>query len=66
VKSIQQSRLLLGMMRAFDALRARDHGATATEYAILVGFIAIVIVAGITVFGNQLNNFFSTMAAQLP
>ena len=54
------------MMRAFDALRARDHGATATEYAILVGFIAIVIVAGITVFGNQLNNFFSTMAAQLP
>lgn len=43
-----------------------DRGATATEYAILVGFIAFVIIAGVTVYGASLNGWFSTMAAQLP
>jgi pilus assembly protein Flp/PilA len=49
-----------------SAVRDRERGATATEYAILVGFIAIVIVAGVTVFGSQLNDWFSSIASQLP
>lgn len=43
-----------------------DRGATATEYAILVALIAIAIVGGITLFGTQLNQWFSTLAAGVP
>jgi pilus assembly protein Flp/PilA len=36
----------------------QERGATATEYSILVGFIAVVIVAGVGMFGVALNSFF--------
>ena len=39
-------------------LKDAEHGATATEYAITVGFIAIVILAGIGFFGLSLNGYF--------
>ena len=42
-----------------------DRGATATEYAILVAFIAAVILVGITVFGSQLNTGFTGAAEHL-
>lgn len=42
--------------------RRAEGGATATEYALLVSFVAIVLVGGATLFGNALNNFFSTLA----
>ena len=44
---------------------ASDTGATATEYAILLGFIAIVIVIGIAAFSNQLNAFYNVLATKL-
>ncbi len=40
---------------------SKDRGATATEYALLVSFIAIVIIAGVTVFGNALSGFFNSL-----
>ena len=39
-----------------------EKGATATEYSLLVGLIALVIVAGVTLFGTNLNTFFSSLA----
>lgn len=39
-------------------LSKEERGATATEYSILAGFIAIVIVAGVGLFGISLNSFF--------
>jgi len=39
-------------------LTGEEDGATATEYAITVGFIAIVIVAGTGLFGLSLNGYF--------
>ncbi|MGY3320137.1 Flp family type IVb pilin [Arthrobacter sp. TE12232] len=39
-----------------------EKGATATEYSLLVGLIALVIVAGVTLFGTNLNTFFSGLA----
>ena len=36
-----------------------EHGATATEYSILVGFIAIVIVTGVGAFGTALGSYFT-------
>jgi pilus assembly protein Flp/PilA len=44
---------------------AKDRGATATEYAMLVAFIAIVITAGVTIFGNQLSTWFSNLGNKI-
>jgi Flp pilus assembly pilin Flp len=40
-----------------------DGGATATEYAMLVVFIALAIAAGAQAFGGGINTFFSNMGA---
>ena len=50
--------------RATD-VRDSERGATATEYALLVAFIALVIVGGVTIFGNQLNSFFNSLGQNL-
>ncbi|WP_160664359.1 Flp family type IVb pilin [Pseudarthrobacter sp. ATCC 49987] len=42
-----------------------EKGATATEYSLLVGLIALVIVIGVTAFGTNLNLFFSGLAAKV-
>jgi pilus assembly protein Flp/PilA len=42
--------------------RDDEEGATATEYGLLVGLIALIIVVGVGAFGNALNDFFNTLA----
>ncbi|AXJ08246.1 Flp family type IVb pilin [Arthrobacter sp. PM3] len=37
---------------------ASEKGATATEYSLLVAFIAFGIIAGVTAFGGELNTWF--------
>jgi pilus assembly protein Flp/PilA len=39
-----------------------EKGATATEYGLLVGLIALIIVGGVTLFGAALDNFFRGLA----
>lgn len=39
-----------------------ERGATATEYGILTGFIAIVIVGGVGAFGLALNLYFEELS----
>jgi pilus assembly protein Flp/PilA len=36
-------------------------GATATEYSLLVGLIALVLVVGVGFFGSALSDWFSTL-----
>ena len=43
------------------APRKDEKGATATEYGLLVGLIALIIVAGVTIFGTNLRQFFSNL-----
>jgi pilus assembly protein Flp/PilA len=43
----------------------RERGATATEYALLVAFIALAIIIGVTAFGSALNSFFSDLASRV-
>jgi pilus assembly protein Flp/PilA len=45
-------------------LRREETGATAVEYALLVGLIAVVLVVGLTALGGPLNDFFSGLAAK--
>lgn len=36
-----------------------EKGATATEYSLLVALIAFVVIGGVTLFGNNLNAWFT-------
>ena len=42
--------------------RKDEKGATATEYGLLVGLIALIIVIGVGLFGDALNTFFDGLA----
>lgn len=59
-------------LRILAALSAhRDHakdevGATATEYGVLMGFLAMVITTGVAYFGEQLDLYYQTIVAALP
>jgi pilus assembly protein Flp/PilA len=44
---------------------AKDRGATATEYAMLVAFIAVAIVAAVTFFGTALSHFFGHLGSSI-
>ncbi len=41
---------------------AEDNGATATEYAVVIAFIAIAIMAAVTVFGQAVAAWFTGTA----
>jgi pilus assembly protein Flp/PilA len=42
-----------------------ERGATATEYAMLLAFIAIAIAAGAQAFSNGLNTWFRAVSASI-
>ncbi len=43
-----------------------EKGQDAAEYAILIGFIAIVIIAAVVLLGNNISATFSAIAAAIP
>ena len=43
-----------------------DRGASAVEYALLVGLIAIAVIAGVVLLGQNLGHTFNTVATTLP
>ena len=58
-------KLIVAMHTRVLDLRDSERGATATEYALLVAFIALVIVVGVTAFGSQLNSFFNSLGTKV-
>lgn len=42
-----------------------DRGATATEYGILVAFIAFIVIAGVTLFGQALDAYFDKLVTEV-
>ncbi|MEH0108720.1 Flp family type IVb pilin [Tersicoccus sp. MR15.9] len=46
-------------------LRREETGATAVEYALLVGLIAVLLVAGLVGFGPALRDFFQGLPARI-
>lgn len=62
------SRLTEHLNRALSSLWGlwtQEKGATATEYSVLVGFVAIVIVAGVGLFGTSLNGVYTGLSTSL-
>jgi len=44
----------------------KERGATAVEYGLLVGLIAVVMIAGVTLVGPKLSGLFSSVSSKLP
>jgi pilus assembly protein Flp/PilA len=64
-----------GMLSQIVKLQARvaallngrnDRGATAVEYGLMVALIAVVIIAAVTLLGEQLSDLFTGVTSQLP
>jgi pilus assembly protein Flp/PilA len=50
---------------AKDRLQREQKGATAVEYGLMVGLIAVVIIAAVMLLGKQLNQLFTTITDKL-
>ena len=53
------------MHRLINRFHRDERGATATEYALLVVFVALVVAAGAKTLGTGLNSLFSNIGTQL-
>jgi len=51
---------------AGDRLKKEQKGATAVEYGLMVGLIAVVIIAAVVLLGNKLNDLFTSIGNALP
>ena len=47
-------------------LEREEKGATAVEYGLMVGLIAVVIIAAVTLLGKQLKGLFESISGSLP
>jgi len=56
-----------GCPRGRFGLHARDdEGATAVEYGLMVAFVTLIIIAGVTAFGVSVKGLFETIIATAP
>ena len=50
---------------AQDRLKRDEKGATAVEYGLMVGLIAVVIIAAVTLLGDNLKAMFNDIAGKV-
>lgn len=48
-----------------DPVSDSERGATATEYAVLIAFMVLAIIAGVTIFGAWLGGYYAGMGQEL-
>jgi len=53
------------MCESFRAFAANEDGATAIEYTLIAMLIAVVIIAGLTAIGSNLNTSIAAVATDL-
>ena len=53
------------MKNLFARFTQDESGATAIEYGLIAGLIAVAIIAGASSLGNSLDNMFGTLAGKL-
>ncbi len=51
---------------AQDRLKRDEKGATAVEYGLMVGLIAVAIITAVTLLGTELEDLFDRIARALP
>ena len=52
------ARIIVSLYALVGDVEKKERGATATEYALLVALIAVVIAVAVGFFGSQLSDFF--------
>ena len=57
--------LLRELVRRWSPADMSDEGATAVEYALLVGLIAVIIISSVTLLGGNINDLFADLASKL-
>jgi len=55
----------LYMLKVINRFRRDEEGAALVEYGMLVGLIAVICVAAVTLLGQEVSDAFSTIAAAL-
>jgi len=63
-KGTPMSSVMVSMLAFVAGIKERiasEKGATATEYSLLVAFIALLIIVGVTAFGGALNTWFTNL-----
>jgi pilus assembly protein Flp/PilA len=66
LKEKTMSTLMVSVLAFVSGIKDRlasEKGATATEYSLLVAFIAFGIIVGVTAFGTGLNTWFTELGA---
>ena len=53
------------MLKKFTSFVRREEGVTATEYALIIAVVAIIMLAGARLLGTNLNTVFSSVATQI-
>jgi len=54
------------MLAIFSRFVRDDSGATAIEYGLIAGLVAVVIITAVTTVGNKLTNTFNNIGNALP
>jgi pilus assembly protein Flp/PilA len=57
---------MMKFVSKLQGILSGDRGASAVEYALLVGLIAIAIIAAVFLLGQNLGGTFNTVASKLP
>lgn len=52
-------------MNLIQRLIADEEGATAIEYGLIAGLVAVAIITALSLLGDSLNNLFSDVATQV-
>jgi pilus assembly protein Flp/PilA len=55
----------LRMRKLINRFRRDEEGAALVEYGMLVGLIAVICIAAVTILGNEVSAAFSAIAAAL-
>ena len=53
------------MRKILERFLVEDDAATAIEYGLIAGLIAVVVIGALTLTGSSLNDVFSTVASKL-
>ena len=60
--------LMVSMLSFIAGVKGKfesEKGATATEYSLLIAFVAFAIIAGATLFGGALSDWFGRLAGRV-
>lgn len=66
MKTLAMKAHILMIQKRSELKRSSDRGATAVEYGLIVGLIAVVIIVAVTLLGGRLSGIFNNAATSIP